>query len=188
MLVTIALVALPPTAAVAIEAIAQRIDARAGRWAPLVLLALFVAIWAMQAFRRSSTLRRSIVVNAVLIGALFAYLYTRGGFLRMMLAVLSPAILVVLVWFLGLSTAASRAWRRRRPEGARDQGQQDASRTRDLRRVLGLSLLAGRGAGQLPRYPAFRRLACARATWYRSATTVADVTNFACKRSSPAGW
>jgi Sulfatase len=177
-LVTIAVVALPPTAAVAIEAISDRIDERAGRVAHLVLLGLFAANFALRVFKGEfDPHRRSIVLGAVLISALFAYLYTRGRFLRMTLAVLSPAILVVLIWFLGFSTAASRAWGPDDPK----VGETRANGTPVVLVIFdefsGLSLLDERERIS-SRYPNFRRLA-REATWYRNATTVSDVTNYA---------
>ena len=176
--VTLGLVAIPPTAAVAIEAVADRIDTRSGNWVHFVLLALFGAIWALQAFKEEFDPRHgSIVMGAILIGALFAYLYSRGRFLRMVLVVLSPAILVVLVWFLGLSTAASRAWGPDDPKVSETRANGTPVVLVVLDEFSGLSLLDDRERIS-PRYPNFRRLA-REATWYRNATTVADVTNFA---------
>jgi Sulfatase len=177
-LVSIAVVALPPTAAVAIEAISDRIDERAGQVAHLVLLGLFVASWALQVLKAEfDPRRRSIVLGAVLIGALFAYLYTRGRFLRMTLAVLSPAILVVLVWLLAFSTAASRAWGPDDPKVREPKANGTPVVLVIFDEFSGLSLLDERTRIS-SRYPNFRRLA-REATWYRNATTVSDVTNYA---------
>jgi Sulfatase len=177
-LVTLGLVVIPPTVALGIEALARRIDERAGRLSHLALLALFVAIGAMQAFKGElDPRRRSILVGAVLIGALFAYLYSRGSFLRQVLAVLSPTIVLVLVWFLGLSSASSRAWGADFPEVEQTRANGTPVVLVIFDEFSGVSLLDGRGRISA-RYPAFRRLA-REATWYRNATTVADVTGFA---------
>ncbi len=177
-LVTGALVLIPPTVAVAVEAIAQRVAERAGRVTHLILIGLFVAIGALQAFKHEFDPEGwAIAVGAVLIGALFAYLYSRGPFLRLVLAVLSPATLLVLVWFLGLSTAASRAWGPDYPKVAETRANGTPVVLVIFDEFSGVSLLNEREQIS-PRYPGFRRLA-REATWYRNATTVADQTNFA---------
>jgi hypothetical protein len=178
LLATVGLVAIPPTLAVAIEAIAQRVNEPAGRVTHLVLIGLFVAIGALQAFKHEFDPRGWLIaVAAVVIGALFAYLYTRGRFLRMLLAVLSPASLVVLIWFLGLSTAASRAWGVDAPKVKEETANGTPVVLVIFDEFSGISLLDGHERIS-PRYPGFRRLA-SEATWYRNATTVADQTNFA---------
>ena len=106
---TVALLALPPTIMVGLEWLADRVGVR--RWAHLAFVALLVAVLAIQLLKEEfDPARRSITLAALLIGAAVAYLYARGRFLPSVLTVLSPAPVVIGVWFLAFSSASELLW------------------------------------------------------------------------------
>ena len=174
-LAVLVLVLAPPTVGIAVEWVAHKISERASELVHLGALTGLVAIYFLQVLKdQFDPTNRALAVVALVIGAGFAYLYTRGRFLPTVLAFLSPAALIVLVWFLALSTAAPRAWGHSDPtvEGARSNGTPVVLVIFD--EFSGLSLIDENGHIK-SRFPNFARLA-ARSTWYRNASTVADQT------------
>src|SRR5688500_16137171 len=176
-LVTVLYVLGPPTIGIAIEWAVFRGSEPAGRFLHLGAVAVLIACYVLQLLKDGfDPQRRSLYLVAFAVGLLFAWGYHRGRLLPTVLTVLSPVTVVLVVWFLGFSGAASRAWGNGAPAA-------DAPPVRGSTPVVmvvfdefsTLELLDERGTIDGVRFPAFAGLA-REATWYRNATTVADAT------------
>ncbi len=170
------LVLVPPTALAAIEAALWRAP-RARRYLHLVFIAGMGAALVLQLLS-SQTARAStlIVPLAVAGGVALAALYAHARFVREMLTVLAPGVLVLMVWFLLLSPVSKLVL----PQDT------DAARASTVQRPAPVVfllldefpvdlLMTPERQIDAERYPTFARLA-REATWYRNATTVADQT------------
>ncbi len=170
-------VLVPPSLGIAVEWAAYRADERAGRLVHLSAVAALVAAYVLQLLKdHFDPQRRSLIVAALLAGIAFAWLYRRGPFLPSVLTVLSPATVVVLVWFLALSEVAPRAW----GDSASNVDTPKVTRPVPVVAVIfdefsSVELIDERGRIDAARFPNFARLS-RDATWYRNATTVADAT------------
>ena len=176
LITSLALVLLPPTAMVAVEAVVSRWRSPLGRLAHLAFVALLMTALAIQVGKDLLGPGSLIPLLALAVGVGTAGLYDRGPFLPSVLTVLAPAPLVVLVWFLGFSPVSELAWR----------GQDHSTGTGEpvatpvpvvvviFDELSGASLMRGR-AFNGGRYPSFAGLA-RQATWYPDATTVEDNT------------
>ncbi|MDX6653138.1 MAG: hypothetical protein QOJ38_1919 [Solirubrobacterales bacterium] len=174
----VVLVALPPLAMLAVEALAGLIDRRV-RWAlHLVFVGLLAAAIALQ-FEKSvvSHPAKLMVLVAVVLGVLAALAYARTEFVPQALSVLSPAPLVFLAWFLLVSDVSQLVLPQAKPKLA------EAAAVHSSAPVVVLfldefpatSIEGPHGQIDARRYPHFAELA-ASSTWYRNATTVADQT------------
>ena len=173
-LVTAAFVLGPPTLLAAIGFALDRASRRLGRWYQAAAVGVLAGTFAIQ-FAKDHWDPASR--GPQLAGALFAlivaaaYFYTR--FVPGMLSVLAPAVGVVLIWFLAFSNAAPRAW----GQDAKAVHQTEANGTPVVLVIFdefsGLSLLDRANDIDAARFP---NLAALPGTWYRNASTVADVT------------
>ena len=109
-LVALVMVLVPPTLLVAVEAALFRAPT-ARRYVHAGFVGLLVAAIVVQFLKEhGNPARRSLSLLALVIGAIAAVAFLRTRFVPALLTVLSPAPLVLLVWFLGLSPVASLAW------------------------------------------------------------------------------
>jgi hypothetical protein len=172
-LVAVALVVVPPTLGVAVEAALGRRPDIAATVHLIFLGGLFAALVLQGLKAQFDPTALWLYVAALLAGGAFAYLYRKGPFLPSMLVVLSPVPLIVLVWFLGFSTASDQAW----PQGSEDTQARIAMRAPVVLVVFDeLSTASIERDGAInPRLPGFRTLA-AGSTWFPNAVTAADNT------------
>ena len=176
LITSLALVLLPPTAMVMVEAVASRWRPPLGRLTHLAFVALLTTALAIQVGKDLLGPGSLIPLLALGVGVGTAVLDDRGPVLPSVLTVLSPAPVIVLVWFLGISPVSELAW----------HGQDHSAGTRApvatpvpvvlviFDELSGASLMRGHAINS-GRYPSFAGLA-RRATWYPNATTVEDNT------------
>ncbi len=184
-LVVVALIVLPPTVMAAIEmgagALAGRVGSLSARrrdievWIHAVFVGGLVIVFAVQFLKEHmDPSSRMVQVLALVAGvaAAVGLVYTR--FVPAFLVVLSPAALILPIWFLAFSPVAAIAW----PQGTEDK----ASKADTVPVVMVVldefstaSILDPRGRIDRTRFPNLARLA-QRTTWFRNATTVADGT------------
>ncbi len=184
-LAVVALVVLPPTALIAVEIVASalvgRVRSLSARrrdvevWLHAVFVGVLVTVFAIQFLKEHmDPASRMVQLLALAAGAAAAagLVYTR--FVPAMLIVLSPAALILPIWFLAFSPVAAIAW----PQGTED-GAGRADTVPVVMVVLDelstASMLDARGRIDRSRFPQLARLA-RRTTWFRNATTVADGT------------
>jgi hypothetical protein len=174
LVVSLALVLLPPTLMVGAElAVSRRHDVR--RYVHLGFLALLTATLALQMFKELvDPSNKLLPLFALAAGVALAAAYERGPLVPTVLTVLSPAPLVVLVWFLAISPVSGLAF----PKGSDVKAGRLSNPVPVVLTIfdeLSLASLIRDGRIDGERYPAFATLADG-ATWYPNATTVADNT------------
>ena len=95
---------LPPLVMLAIEAVAKLIDRRLYLGLHLVLVAVLFAFFAIQIEKRIfSSPAGLMILIALVLGGLFAYALMKGGFIKQLLDVLTPAPIVFLLLFVFFS-------------------------------------------------------------------------------------
>jgi hypothetical protein len=175
-------VLLPPLAGVALELLAGLVHRRARQAVHLLLVALLVALFALEILKKSIDASDGVLIGlSLLIAGLAALAYARTDIVRSFLNVLSPAPLVFLFIFLVISPVSKIAFAS--DAGARTVG--GVSRTNIVVVLFDEfpvnSLLDRRGRVDPVRYPAFASLA-RNSTWFRNAYTIYDST----ERAQPA--
>jgi hypothetical protein len=177
LLVSLALVLLPPSVLVAIEVALGRSRSDLRRKAHLVFVGLLAAALFLQVAKDlSGSSSRLLLLVALAAGVGLALVYDRGSFLPTALTVLAPVPLLVLIWFLAISPASELAFRN---QAHADDLAGSASNPVPVVLVIfdelaGASLTEGDRIDRA-RYPAFAELADS-STWYPNATTVEDNT------------
>ena len=169
----------PPLLLLGLEALVGAVSEQARRVLHLFLVAVLVAVFALQVLKETGGTAAALIPVALALGTLASALYARSRAGPMLLTVLGPAPLVFLAVFLLLSPVSKLVL----------PGQEVASAEVDLPRdtpvvmivfdeLSGLALMGRDGRIDASRFPNFARLA-GDATWYRNATTVADYTDTA---------
>jgi hypothetical protein len=171
-LVTLGFVLVPPTLMVAGEAMLRRPDLR--RYLHLAFVGLLGAAFAFQVLKGFLVPALEAPL-AVASGAGLAYVYDRGPFIPAVLTVLSPIVVLLLVWFLGFSPASELAW-----PGSPEVERGTVPRPAPVVVVIfdelsSASLIDRQRRIDARRWPNFAALA-QQSTWYRNATTVSDQT------------
>ena len=171
----VGLVFLPPLALVGIEAAFVRWD-RVRRGLHTLFIGGLVAVFALQLLSDTISSTPVLAIVAALLGAAGAAVYVRASGVRSTLTVLSPATLIFLALFLLFSPVSDLVL---------PQDESSASTTSikgDTPVVMvvfdefpNTYLLDREGRIDRTRFPNLARLA-RDSTWYRNATTVADVT------------
>jgi hypothetical protein len=172
----LAVTLLPPAALLLLEALVGLASARARRAVHVVFVAALLALFLVQALKKDDSLSTGVLIAlATLAGVGIATLYARTPQLRSFVTILSPAPLLFLVLFLGLSPVAKLVL----PQTPAAQAANVSSRTPVVLLVMDelplTDLLGPDGRIDAVRYPSFARLA-ASSTWYRHATTIYDAT------------
>jgi hypothetical protein len=176
-ILALALVLIPPTALVAIEALFIRLP-RVMNAVHLAFIALLAAVFALQVIADAAPGGSSVLLIplALALGAAAAFAYRATPVLPSMLTVLSPAPVLFLVFFLFFSDVSKLVL----PE---EEATVEASVGGDtpvvfvvLDEFSGLHLLDRSGRINGARFPNFARLART-SDWYRNATTVSDRTD-----------
>ncbi|MSO40658.1 MAG: hypothetical protein EXQ70_01945 [Solirubrobacterales bacterium] len=178
-LFAVALTVLPPLLLIAIEAAVSRWRdvARVVHLVFVGLLAAVLAIQLIKGVRESPTLL--VMIAALAVGGGFAYLYSRGEFLKSVLTVLSPIPLVFIALFLFSGSVSALVSPDPVPDESAKLVRSDAPVVELVFDEFPLaSLLDANGKIDASRYPGFAELA-ARSTWYQRDTTVAAFTHFA---------
>jgi hypothetical protein len=172
-LVTFALVLVPPALMVAVEAMLPRPGLR--RQVQLAFVGILAAAFAFQLVKGAAVpLLEACLAVAAGVGVAFAY--DRSRFAGAMLSLLSPIPVLLLVWFLGFSPASELAWPGAGPEVERGTVARPAPVVVVIFDELSSASLIDRRRRIDPRrWPHFAALA-SESTWYRNATTVADQT------------
>lgn len=173
-LVAFAIVVVPPTLLVGLEALLHR-RPTLQRWLHASFVALLAAALVVQILKENfDPARRALTLAALVIGGCIGFLYLRTRFVPAMLGVLSLAAPAVLVWFLAFTPVASFAW----PQSEDDP---PAGATKPVPVVMVVldefstaSMMDGQQI-EAGRFPNLARLS-REATWFRNATTVADGT------------
>lgn len=181
-ILTFALVfALGPILAVwLIEEVLERIVPRV-RWAfHLCLLALAVACLALQVIGQFIQRPAGLMILAALvIGTGSTRFYVRGRFLRATLDLLSPAPLIVLLFFLVISPASKLVLPGSQPKAAEIEIANPVPVVMVIFDEFPLgSLMTPAGEIDASRYPNFAELAQS-GTWYRNATSTGAFTTLA---------
>jgi hypothetical protein len=171
-----ALILLVPTALVAIELLFFR-GPRTRRAVHVLFVAGLMALFALQVLvDLVGWDSRALLPTAAVAGALGAIAYARWRGLRSVLTVLSPAPLLFLVLFLLFSPVSKLVLPQEEEALAVPNVAGDTPVVIIVFDELsGISLLDAEGRIDGRRLPNFSKLA-AESTWYRNATTVADVT------------
>jgi hypothetical protein len=168
---------LPPLLLMALEGVAAIADRRAYRVLHLGLVALLVAVVAVQVEKRIFSGPAGVMIAvALVVGAGIAYLLWRGGFVQQLLNLLGISPVVFLVIFLFFSDSSELVL----PQAeAGSLGVEVPSRTPVVLVVFDefptATLMNERGRIDADRFPNFARLA-AQSNWYPNNTTVADYT------------
>jgi hypothetical protein len=174
-LVTIGLVAVPPTLAVAVEAVGEKVRPGAGRWLHAGFVGLLVAALAIQFLKEHfDPESRAITLAALAIGAGIAAAWLKTRFMPALLNVLAAAAIVVPVWFLVFSPVAATAWPQSEP-GAETETETVPIVLLVLDEMSTASMMDRDDRIDRTLFPRFSELA-ERSTWFRNATTVADGT------------
>jgi hypothetical protein len=169
---------LPPLLALAVEAVVKVVSEQAYRILHLVLVALLFAVFAVQIEKRIfSSPAGLMIVIALALGALFAYGLYKGGFIKQLLDVLTPAPIIFLVLFVFFSDTHKLIFPE---EDAGALGVKVQSNTPVVMLVfdeLPTATLMDPSGKRIDakRFPGFASLA-AQSTWYRNNTTVGDFT------------
>ena len=168
----------PPLAILALEALAQWISPRL-RWGlHLVLVALLVAVIALQALKGLASGPAGVLIAAAAgLGAAGALAYARTRFAQSLMTVLLPAPLVVLALFLVFSDVSKLVF----PQEEASAASVEVRRPAPVVMVVfdefpGGSLMSPDGRIDASRFPNFAALA-RRSTWYRGATTIAGFSS-----------
>jgi hypothetical protein len=174
----IGLVLIPPLLLFAVEALAARVDARAGRVAHLVLVGGLCGLLALLVLKRTGASSAVLVPLCALAGAGAAAVYARVEAVRSILTVLAAAPVVVVVLFL-FTTPVERLVTGGEAEAALAA---DGGRAPVVMLVLDelpiTSLLGSDGRIDARRYPNFAALA-GDALWFRNTATVDSQTQVA---------
>ena len=173
-LVTAGFVLALPTVLALIGFLVDRANRRVGDWYQAAAVGALAGAFAVQfAKSHADAASRGPQIAGVVFGLAVAAGYLRTRFVPAVLSVLSPAVAVVLVWFLAFSTVAPRAW----GDATDSIDQTEANGTPVVLVIFdefsGLSLLNSQNQIDTARFPNFARLP---GTWYRNASTVADAT------------
>jgi hypothetical protein len=145
----------------------------------LVLVAALSAAFVLQLLKDSGWHAAVLIPLAALLGVAAAAAYLRFANVRLGLTVLSPLPLVVLFLFLVASPVSKLVFKQEDAAGATRAAKHPAPVVvLVLDEMASSSLLDSHGRIDATRYPNFAALA-RQATWYRNATTVADVTTAA---------
>jgi hypothetical protein len=173
----LAVVLVPPALLLAVETLVSALNARAGALLHLVFVAFLAGIVAVQALKRVDALPgTAVIVGALALGAVLAFLYARQAGIRSVLTVLSPAPLLFLALFLVNSPLDKLSLESDAVAGTPPEV---ASTTPVVLVVFDelavTSLLDERGRVDAERLPAFGELA-ADSTFFPNATTVHEHT------------
>jgi hypothetical protein len=172
LLVSLALVLVPPSLMVGLELAASRFPE--GRFLHLGFVALLTAAIALQALKDLTDPSNPLLpLGALAVGVGFAVLYACWQGVPMALTVLSPAPLVLLVWFLAFSPAAGLVL----PHDSDTLAQRVANPVPVVFVIFDeLAVASLMNDSEIdPSFKGFSELA-EDATWYPNATTVADNT------------
>jgi hypothetical protein len=176
---TVGLVALPPTLLVLVEAALGRIP-RARRAVHLAVVGVLASAIALQLLADLLGFGAAVlIVLAAVAGAAVAVGYARVEAIPAILTALSPIPFALMLWFLLLSPASDLVLASADDEARRASGGNGAPVVMVVfDEFPTTTLLDGRGELDRSRFPNFARLAD-QSTWYRNATTVADRTTVA---------
>jgi hypothetical protein len=178
LLFSIGFTVLPPLALLLVEAAVKIVSQQAYRVLHVVLVALLFAVFAVQVEKRIYGHPAGLmIVIALALGALFAYGLYKGGFVKQLLDVLTPAPVIFLALFIFFSDTHKLIFP---AEDANALGVKVKSSTPVVMVVFDefptATIMDPSGkAINAKRFPGFAELA-RESTWYRDNTTVADFT------------
>jgi hypothetical protein len=176
-LLSIALVLVPPLVLVAVEALLELVSGGLRRAFHLLVVALLAAGFVLQVIQEISAPAGLLIGVTLVAGALFALAYRRTRAAPALLSVLGPAPLVFLLLFLFVSPVSKLVLPGERREAASvDVPGSPAIVMIVFDEFAGYVLQNRAGGIDAARFPNFARLG-RDATWYRNASTVADFTD-----------
>ncbi len=183
LVLTFALVLVPPTVLVLVEALLVRAP-RVRAAVHLAFVAVLTAAIALQVLKSlfGGIGAAPAFVGALVLGAAGALLYARGQGVRSILTVLAPVPAVVIALFLLISPVSELILPQKEVSAAGLEGGSGAPVVMVVfDEMSGASLLDRNGRVDAGRFPHIAELA-RRSTWYRNATTV----DYATQRAVPA--
>lgn len=175
---SVAFTLLPPLLMLAVEAVVKIIDRRAYTVLHLGLVLLIAAAFFVQIEKRIFSRPAGLMILiALLLGALVAYGLWKGGFVKQLLDVLSPAPLVFLGLFLFFSDASKLVLPQDDAGALGVKVQSDTPVVMVVFDELPTATLMDPSGERIDarRFPGFAKLA-AQSTWYRNNTAAADFT------------